>query len=362
MRVAPPVYLTPEEHSQLTSWARGRSTPHRLVLRSRIVLHAAEGAQNKAIAQELHTEPNTVALWRMRFLDLRLHGLEQDAPRPGGPTTLPDSKIRAIVETTLQSKPPDATHWSTRSLARTLGVSRMTVHRVWKARRLQPHRMEHFKLSRDKHFEEKLRDMVGLYLNPPQHALVLSVDEKTQIQALDRAQAILPLRPGIPERQTHDYRRNGTADLLAALNVAEGTVIGECHKRHRAKEFLAFLRSIDRDTPADLDLHLILDNLATHKTPAVKRWLVRNSRFYFHFVPTGSSWLNQVERWFNDLTRKRIRRGTFHSERELIETLKTYLATYNDCPRPFQWTATPEKILRKIAHVRLNVEPAGTAH
>lgn len=362
MRVAPPIRLTPEEHDQLTSWARGRSTPHRLVLRARIVLRASEGAQNKTIAEELRTEPNTVALWRRRFLDLRLHGLEQDAPRPGGPTTLPDSKIRAIVETTLQTKPPDATHWSTRTLAKALGVSRMTVHRVWRARRLQPHRIERFKLSRDKHFEEKLRDVVGLYLDPPEHALVLSVDEKTQIQALDRTQSILPLRPGLPERQTHDYRRNGTTDLFAALSVAEGTVLGECHKRHRAKEFLTFLRTIDRNTPADLDLHLVLDNLATHKTPAVKRWLVRHPRFHFHFVPTGSSWLNQVERWFNDLTRKRIRRGTFHSERELIEALKTYLATYNDCPRPFRWTATPEEILRKIARVRLNVEPAGTAH
>lgn len=362
MRVAPPVHLTPEEHAQLTSWARGRSTPHRLVLRARIVLRAAEGAQNNAIALELHTEPNTVALWRRRFLALRLPGIEQDAPRPGGPATLPDAKIRAIVQTTLRSTPPDATHWSTRSLARKLGVSRMTVHRVWKARRIQPHRMEHFQLSRDEDFEEKLRDVVGLYLNPPEHALVLSVDEKTQIQALDRTQTILPLRPGLPERQTHDYRRNGITDLFAALNVADGTVIGECHKRHRAKEFLAFLRTVDRNTPAQLDLHLILDNLASHKTPAVRRWLVRCPRFHFHFVPTGSSWLNQVERWFGDLTQNRIRRGTFRSERTLIEALKTYMATYNDCPRPFQWTATPEEVLRKIARVRLNAEPVGTAH
>ncbi|MGP8078110.1 MAG: IS630 family transposase, partial [Thermoplasmata archaeon] len=325
--MAPRIVLSDEERSQLASWARGRSAPHRVVLRSQIVLRAADGATNKTIAEELRTEPNTCALWRRRFLASRLAGLMNDAPRAGGPLSIPDTKIRAIVHDTLHAKPSNATHWSSRTMAEVHGVSASTVRRIWKARRLFPHRLEHYKLSRDKHFEEKLQDVVGLYLNPPEHALVLSVDEKTQIQALDRTQSILPLRAGLPERQTHDYRRNGTTDLFAALDVAEGTVIGECHKRHRAKEFLAFLRTLDRSTPEELDLHLILDNLATHKTARVKRWVLRHPRFHFHFVPTSSSWLNQVERWFNDLTQKRIRRGTFHSEHELIEALKQYVAT-----------------------------------
>ena len=351
-----------EERIQLDRWARGRSTPHRLVLRARIVLRAADGAQDKQIAEELGTTRITAALWRHRFLSARLRGLESDAPRPGGPPSLPDSKIEAIVHDTLHTKPPNATHWSTRSMARKHGVSPMTVQRIWKARRLQPHRVEHFKLSRDRHFEEKLRDVVGLYLNPPEHALVLSVDEKTQIQALDRTQAILPLRPGIPERQTHDYRRNGTTDLFAALNVLEGKVIGECHKRHRHQEFIAFLRTIDRNTPPDLDLHLVLDNLSAHKTPEVKRWLVRHPRFHFHFVPTSSSWLNQVERWLNELTQKRIRRGTFHNVAELTQTLYAYIENWNDGATPFVWTATADEILGKVARARLRQDLAVTGH
>jgi transposase len=362
VRVAPRLVLSDEERVQLTRWARGRSTPHRVVLRAQIVLRAAQGAQNKQIAQELGTEPNTSAFWRRRFLAARLPGLMNDAPRAGGPLLIPDAKIRAIVHDTLHSKPPNATHWSTRSMAAAHGVSASTVRRIWSARRLTPHRLEHYTLSRDKQFDEKLRDVVGLYLNPPEHALVLSVDEKTQIQARDRTQSILPLREGIPERQTHDYRRNGTTDLFAALNVAEGTVIGECHKRHRAKEFLAFLRTLDRSTPPELDLHLILDNLATHKTPRVKRWVLRHPRVHFHFVPTSSSWLNQVERWFNNLTQKRIRRGTFRSEHELVEALGQYVETYNEDPRPFQWRATPDQILAKVRWNRLNVDLAGPAH
>lgn len=362
MRVAPTIQLTPEERDQLLSWARGRSTPFRLVLRAKIILRAADGVQNKQIAEELGAQPNTCALWRSRFYRLRLAGIEQDAPRPGGPFTLPDTTIQAIVHDTLHTPPPNATHWSVRTMARRHGVSPDTVQRIWKARRLQPHRVEHYKLSRDKHFEQKLRDVVALYLNPPEHALVLSVDEKTQIQALDRTQAILPLRPGVPERQTHDYRRNGTTDLFAALNVLNGRIIGECHKRHRAKEFLAFLRTLDRSTPAELDLHLILDNLSTHKTAQVKRWVLRHPRFHFHFVPTSSSWLNQVERWFNDLTQKRIRRGTFHSELELIQALKLYIETYNEVPRPFEWRATADQILLKVTRNRLNVALAGTPH
>ncbi|MCI4336222.1 MAG: IS630 family transposase [Thermoplasmata archaeon] len=349
MRVAPRLSLTEDERSQLTAWARGRSTPHRVVLRARIVLRAAEGATNKRIAEELSTEPNTCALWRRRFLAARLSGLMSDAPRAGGPWQVADSTLRAIVHDTLHARPPNATHWSTRSMAEAHGVSPSTVRRIWRARRLQPHRLEHYKLGRVKHFEEKLRDIVGLYLNPPEHALVLSVDENTQIQALDRTQSILPIRAGIPERQTHDYRRNGTTDLFAALDVAEGTVIGECQKRHRAKEFLVFLRTLDRTTPEELDLHLILDNLATHKTAKVKRWVLRHPRFHFRFIPTSSSWLNQVERWFSDLTRQRIRRGTFPNEWELIEALNQYVATFNQAPRPFQWRATADQIMDKVS-------------
>jgi transposase len=245
VRVAAPLSLTSEERQSLEQWARGHSTPHRLVLRARIVLRAADGAQNKQIAVELGIQANTCALWRHRFHHLRLHGLERDAPRAGGPPQISDSTIRAIVHDTLHTKPPNATHWSTRTMAAKFGVSPNTIHQIWRARRLQPHRLEHYKLSTDKNFEEKLRDIVGLYLNPPEHALVLSVDEKTQIQALDRTQSILPLREGIPARQTHDYRRNGTTDLFAALDILSGKIVGKCHKRHRAKEFLAFLRTID---------------------------------------------------------------------------------------------------------------------
>ena len=362
MRQAPPIVLTPEERDHLMSWARGRSTPHRLVLRAQVVLRAADGVQNKQIAEELRTQPNTCALWRNRFYRLRLAGIERDAPRAGGPLRLPDTTIRAIVHDTLHTKPPNATHWSTRTMAEKYGVSPNTVHQIWKARRIQPHRLEHYKLSRDKRFEEKLRDVVGLYLNPPEHALVLSVDEKTQIQALDRTQRVLPLREGVPERQTHDYRRNGTTDLFAALDVVTGRIVGECHKRHRAKEFLSFLRTLDRTTPPALDLHLVLDNLATHKTAEVKRWVLRHPRFHFHFVPTSSSWLNQVERWFKKLTDKRIRRGTFHSELELVGALKLYIEQYNETPRPFIWRATADRILEKVRWNRLNVDLARTAH
>ncbi|MGI0131029.1 MAG: IS630 family transposase [Thermoplasmata archaeon] len=362
MRVAPSIVLTPAERGSLTSWARGRSTPFRLVLRAQIALHAAEGFQNKRIAELLHTQANTCALWRNRFHQLRLAGIQDDAPRAGGPLLLPDATVKGIVHDTLHSKPPNATHWSTRSMAAKYGVSPNTVHKIWSARRLQPHRLEHYKLSTDRQFEEKLRDVVALYLNPPEHALVLSVDERTQIQALDRTQSILPIRKGVPERQTHDYRRNGTTDLFAALNVVTGRIVGECHKRHRAKEFLAFLRTLDRTTPHELDLHLILDNLATHKTARVKRWVLRHPRFHFHFVPTSSSWLNQVEQWFKEITDKRIRRGTFQSEWELIDALKLYIEQYNEVPRPFIWRATADQIMEKIRWHRLNVELARTAH
>ena len=362
MRVAPPVVLTPEEHQQLSTWAHSRSVPHSLVFRSRIVLRAAEGTQDKQIARELGTTRITAALWRRRFLTSRQQGLLTEEPRPGGPPSLSEAKIRAIVHDTLHTKPSNATQWSTRTMAARHGVSPMTVQRIWSARRLQPHRVEHFKLSTDPRFEEKLRDVVGLYLDPPEHALVLSIDEKSQIQALDRTQSILPLRPGLPERQTHDYRRNGTMDLFACLNILEGKVLGKCYKRHRAKEFLTFLRMVDRSTPREFDLHLVLDNLATHKTAEVKQWLVRHPRFHFHYVPTGSSWLNQVVQWFNILTSKRIRRGTFRSEAELCQALYAYINNWNETAGPFRWTATPEEILAKIARIRLSIGASDTRH
>ncbi len=275
-------------------------------------------------------------MWRRRFLAARLPGLRNDAPRAGGPLLIPDTKIRALVDDTLYRQPPSATHWSSRTMAAVHGVSPSTVRRIGSARRLAPHRLEPYKHSRDQHFEEKRRDVVGLYLNPPEPTLVLSVDEKTPIQALDRTESILPLREGVPERLTHDDRRTDATNLFAALDVAEGTLLGEGHKRPRAREFLSFLRTLDRSTPPELDLHLILDNLATHWTAKVKRWVLRHPRIHFHVVPTSSSWRNQVERGFNDLTQRRIRRGTFPSEHELIEARKQYVATCHEDPRSFR--------------------------
>jgi transposase len=329
---------------------------------AKIVLRAAEGAQNKPIAEELGVQANTCALWRYRFHLSRLPGLEQDAPRSGGPLQISDATIRAIVHDTVQTKPSNATHGSTRTTAARFGVSPNTIHQIWRARRIQPHRLEHYKFSTDKHFEEKLRDVVGMYLNPPEHALVLRVDERTQLQTLCRTQSILPLQEGIPERQTHDHLRNGTTDLFAALDVLRGKIVGECHKRHRAKEFLAFLRFLDRITLSELDLHVVLDNLPTHRTARVKRWVLRHPSFHFHFVPTSSSWLNQVERWFKEITDKRVRRGTFHSEGELIEAVQLYIERYNEVPKPFLWRATGEQILAKIQKHRLNVDLTRTPY
>src|SRR3990170_1038577 len=289
MRVAPAIVLSEEERERLRSWSRGRSTPHRLVLRSRIVLRAAEGLQNKEIAAALGTEPDTVSLWRRRFRIHRLAGIERDAPRPGRKPEVPQAVVDRTLRKTLEERPRGSTHWSTRTMAEEVGVSRETVRRVWKLYRLQPHRTRTFKVSKDPEFTEKVRDVVGLYMDPPEKAVVLCVDEKTQIQALDRTQAILPLRPGLPESRTHDYRRNGRTDLFAAFNTLDGTVITEFHRRHRHQEFLVFLRTIDESVPEDLDVHVILDNYRTHKHDRVKRWLRRHPRFRFHFVPTGSS-------------------------------------------------------------------------
>ena len=347
------------QHRRLQALAQSGKTPQKVALRARIVLLAGAGRPNHAIAQELQVSRPTVLLWRGRFAQAGVPGLVKEARRPGRKPKLSPDKIKAVVEATLQTTPVGATHWSLRTMAKAQGLSRMAVQRIWKAHRLQPHRVETFKLSRDPQFVEKLRDVVGLYLNPPDRAWVLSVDEKSQIQALDRTAPLLPLRPGIPARQSHDYTRHGTTTLFAALSLLDGKVIGECLPRHRSREFIRFLDKIDDETPPQLDLHLIVDNYATHKSPPVKRWLKRHPRFHFHFIPTSSSWLNLVERWFGEITRKRIRRGTFQSVPELIEAIEAYLTEHNRNPKAFVWTKSADAILAKIARCK---EALGTAH
>jgi len=348
-RTAPPIVLSPTERAALDGWTRGRSLPHRQVVRSRIVTLAADGVDNQDIAAALGVSRPTVQLWRERFLALRLSGLEKDAPRPGRNPRIPQERIQAVVEATLHQTPANATHWSTRSMAKAQSLSEASVRRIWKQHNLKPHLVETFKLSRDKHFLEKLKDVVGLYLNPPDKALVLCVDEKSQIQALDRTQPLLPLRPGIPARQTHDYKRNGTTTLFAALSMLDGQVIGDCMPRHRHQEFIRFLKKIDAETPPAMELHLIVDNYGTHKHPRVTAWLGRHPRFHLHFTPTSSSWLNLVERWFREITDKRIRRGTFHNVPALIAAIEEYLNNHNQNPRVFVWSAPVERILAKIA-------------
>lgn len=359
MRIAERIMLSSEEQSTLESWERGRSLPLRVVQRARIIRLAAKGMRNEDVAREVGVSRPTVHLWRQRFLTLRLPGLEKDAPRPGRIPTISARKVKAVVEATLHTTPQGATHWSTRAMAKAQGLSQPTIHRIWKQHRLQPHRVETFKLSRDKRFIEKLHDVVGLYLNPPDKALVLCVDEKSQIQALDRTQPLLPLRPGIPARQTHDYKRNGTTTLFAALSMLDGKVIGDCMPRHRHQEFIRFLKRIDAQTPARLDLHLIADNYGTHKHPRVMSWLGRHPRFHLHFIPTSSSWLNMVERWFREITDKRLRRGTFESERALINAIMNYIDNHNQNPKAFVWTASVETIMRKIG---INKEALESPH
>jgi transposase len=312
----PEITLSEAERDQLQSWSRRRTTAAGLATRSRIVLAAAEGKSNSAIAAELKVSRPTVTTWRTRFAEHRLEGLA-DEPRPGRPRTVSDANVEKLIVTTLETKPHNATHWSTRSMAEHLGLSQTTVSRTWRAFGLKPHLQDRFKLSSDPFFVDKLHDVVGLYLNPPEAAVVLCVDEKTQVQALDRTQPVFPMLPGTPERASHDYVRHGTSSLFAALDIASGQVIGSLHSRHRAEEFLKFLRLIDEQIPADLDVHLVLDNVSTHKTPAVKRWLNRRPRFHLHFTPTSSSWLNLVERWFAELTTKKLQRSTHRSVRAL---------------------------------------------
>jgi transposase len=342
------VELTDAEHEQLESWSRRLTSAQGLAQRSRIVLLAAEGLRTGEIARRLGVHRNTVAKWRSRFLAERLEGV-LDEPRPGRPRTVTDQQVDEVITKTLEAKPKDATHWSTRSMAAEVGLTQSAVHRIWRAFGLQPHRQETWKLSKDPQFVAKVRDVVGLYLDPPERAVVLCVDEKSQIQALDRTAPILPMLPGTPERATHDYKRSGTSSLYAALDIASGQVISSLHSRHRAIEFKQFLQRLDREVPADLDVHLILDNASTHKTPAIRKWLLAHPRFVLHFTPTSSSWLNLVERWFGELTNKKLRRGTHRSVRDLNADIRAWVNTWNENPRPFVWTKTADEILDSTA-------------
>jgi transposase/transposase-like protein len=341
--------VAPSEREALQGLARRRKTAQALALRARIVLRCAEGRNNDDVARELGITRQTVGRWRQRFIERRLDGL-LDEPRPGAPRRVSDRDVERVIIATLESTPRGATHWSTRSLAKATGLGRSTIHRIWRAFGLRPHRSETWKLSKDPLFVEKVRDIVGLYLDPPDRALVLCADEKSQIQALERSQPLLPMRPGQIERRTHDYVRHGTTSLFAALDVKSGEVIGECHRRHRAQEFRKFLDTIDAAVPPELDVHLVLDNYATHKTPAIQRWLLKHPRFHLHFTPTGASWLNLVERWFATLTERCIRRGVHRSTRELESAIKEYLAVNNEDPKPFIWTKTADEILRSVAN------------
>jgi len=352
MRIAPAIELTPEQQSTLEAQARSRSLPARVVERSRIVLLAASGEQDQEIARSLHMTPKKVSRWRKRFLHLGLAGLEKDAPRPGRTPKINARLIKRVVDMTTRQKPTKATHWSTRTMAEAAGISEASVRRIWRAHGLKPHLIKTFKISNDPEFAEKLEDIVGLYLNPPEHAMVLCLDEKSQIQALDRTQPGLPLKPGRGQTMTHDYKRNGTATLFAALNAANGEVFGLCQERHRHQEWLKFLRLIDQTIPQDRELHLICDNYATHKHPKVQRWLQRHPRFQMHFTPTSASWLNMVERFFRDLTHNQLRRGVFRDLEELIITIESYIDRHNENPKPFIWTASAGDILEKVKRAR----------
>ena len=346
-RELPAIELDEAERAELMSLAGRRSTAQALALRARIILACAEGGQSKVIAERMGLDRETVGKWRRRFMAQRLDGL-RDEPRSGAPRTLDDARIEAVIVRTLETLPPDATHWSSRSMAKASGVSISSVQRIWRAFGLQPHRLETFKLSTDPDFVAKVRDVVGLYVSPPQHAIVLCVDEKSQIQALDRTQPLLPMRPGQPARRSHDYKRHGTTSLFAALDVATGKVIGKCYPRHRATEFRKFLDEIEANVPPDLDVHLVMDNYATHKTPLVRDWLLKRPRWHVHLTPTSSSWLNQVERFFALLTDKKIRRGVHRSVDELKADIAAFIDRHNAQPKPFRWTKSADDILASI--------------
>lgn len=357
-RPTPVLTLTAEEHEILERWTRRRTTAQALAQRARLVLACAEGKTNTMVAAELRVSSHTVGKWRARFLEQRLDGL-LDEPRPGAPRTIGDADVERVVTLTLESTPPDATHWSTRSMAQRAGMSQSAVSRIWRAFALQPQRSETFKLSKDPLFIEKVRDIVGLYLDPPDKALVLCVDEKSQIQALDHMAPLLPMRPGQIERRTHDYQRHGTTSLFAALNTATGEVVGSCHRRHRSVEFVKFLDQIDAAVPPSLDIHLILDNYGTHKTALVHRWLAKRPRYHLHFTPTSASWLNLVERWFAALTEKQLRRGVFRSTRALEAAIMRYLERTNGNAKPFIWTKTADDILASVARFCQRIADSG---
>lgn len=351
-----PLMVTEEERERLESLAhRARSQPL-LARRARVVLACAEGLDNKAVAKRLRCSSGMVGKWRSRFLKTRLEGIF-DEPRPGAPRKVSDDQVERIVIQTLESTPRGQTHWSTRGLAQASGLSRMTISRIWHAFGLQPHRADTFKLSPDPQLIEKVRDIVGLYMNPPEHALVLCVDEKSQIQALDRTQPLLPLRPGQVERGTHDYKRHGTTSLFAALELKTSRVIGQLHRRHRSREFREFLDAIEANVPAELEVHLIADNYGTHKTALIRKWFAKRPRFHVHFTPTYGSWINLVERWFAELTNKRIRRGAFRSVKELESAIREYISVHNEDPKPFVWTRSADQILDSIARYARRTAP-----
>lgn len=357
----PVLSLSGSEATQLEQWSRRPKTAQALALRSRIVLRCAQGEgldSNTVVAEELGVSRGMVAKWRSRFVEDRLDGL-LDEPRPGRPRTIADDQVEAVIAKTLESAPRNATHWSTRSMAAELGMSQSAVSRIWRAFGLQPHRQDSWKLSKDPLFVDKVKDVVGLYLDPPERAVVLCVDEKSQIQALDRTAPILPMLPGTPERATHDYKRHGTSSLYAALDLASGQVIGSLHARHRAIEFKKFLATIDREVPEHLDVHLVMDNASTHKTPAIKRWLLAHPRFHVHFTPTSSSWLNLVERWFSELTTKKLQRGAHTSVRALNADIRTWIKNWNENPRPYVWTKTADQILDSIARYCTRITDSG---
>lgn len=355
MRVAQPIVLDEAARRKLERQARGRSTPARVVLRSRIVLLASEGLKNNQIAETLHVAPRMAALWRGRFLKLGVEGLLQDAPRPGRKPLIAADQIAAVIAKTTQSTPANATHWSTRTMAREMGISKASVSRIWRANGLKPHRVDSFKVSNDPEFADKLEAIVGLYLNPPEHALVLSVDEKSQIQALDRTQPGLPMKKGRGATMTHDYKRNGTTTLFAALNTANGEVFGLCQEKHRHQEWLRFLRMIDQTVSRGKQIYLICDNYATHKHENVKRWLEKHKRFHVRFTPTSASWLNMIERFFRDLTTNQLRRGVFQDLEQLITTIGNYIDRHNQNPKPFIWTAKASDILEKVTRAQASL-------
>jgi transposase len=351
--------LSTEERLVLERLANRRKSAQAMAMRARIVINCARGDTNRDVATRLGVSEAMVGKWRRRFVERRLDGLSDD-PRPGAPRTVTDDQVEKVIVKTLEEKPKDATHWSTRSMAEALGMSRTTINRIWNAFGLQPHRAESFKLSTDPFFVEKVRDVVGLYLDPPERAVVLCVDEKSQIQALNRFQPILPMMPGTPERRSHDYVRHGTTSLFAALDMASGKVIGSLMKRHRATEFKKFLVQIDQEVPSELEVHLVLDNYATHKTPDIQRWLLGHPRFHLHFTPTSGSWLNMVERWFGELTTKKIKRGAHMSVNALEKDIKEWIATWNENPRPYVWVKTADQILAALARYCERVSEAAS--